>query len=78
MTYYSDERITYQEAEDEVQKYVVEKEETRTFVTAADICRSRGIEPSQHNQHRIHRALSEQFERVERWSKHSQKFRIER
>lgn len=78
MTYYTDDRITYDKAEELVEEFVTDRTEARSLVTAKDVLRDHGIENSEHNRRRVHHALSQRFEVSEEWSSAQNKYEVDR
>lgn len=69
MPYYPDERITYEKAETLVKDFIQECEgKTLYLVSAREVCKKVGIDPSNHNQRRVHDVLQEELEKSEEWS----------
>lgn len=77
MSYYSDERITYDTAEGEVEKFVTAHGETRHLITAKDVCRHQDIPLTTHNRQRVLEALEAKFSVAEEWSSTTKKYKIE-
>lgn len=62
MSYYESSKITYDEAEKIVRRYIREYRDRRTRVSSKQVADSAGVEPNKHNIHRICAALDSQLE----------------
>lgn len=68
-SYYNDpDKITFDRAEMLVERYIREERGRRAQVEARDVAREYDLPASDHNVRRIHDALDEKLERIERSS----------
>ena len=67
MGFYNDsDKLTFDEAEQIVDEYIIEYKDRRTYVRTKNICERMDIDGSMHNKIRIHDALEQKCEPIKK------------